>query len=153
MTRSGLFALAALPLVLAACDNGKQTRKAEAGRFEMSVPGFKADVKVPGAIMGKSDFDIDGVRLPEGAAITAVKVNADGAADKHATVELGFTAPGAPAAVRDQFVRDFAAKGVNAKASGDGVAGTTRDGDAFTMTFADAGAGKTSGRITIDDKD
>ena len=46
---------------------------------------------------------------------------------------------------------DFADKSVVTKLDGESLIGTTRDGTPFTMNFADAKGGSTTGTIVIDD--
>ena len=147
-----------LPLAATACDidakmpaeGGKEkvaiTANAD-GNVKFDLPIAKGEIKLPAAMMANSDFDIDGVKMVPGGKITGFNVNAG--EDQGAKVDLSFTAPTAPAAVRGYFLEQFKAKGIDAEATGEGVSGTTKDGDRFSMSFAPQGSG-TQGSIRID---
>ncbi len=123
------------------------------GRIAMDVGGFKANVKLPKMMLDESDFDIDGVDLYPGSKVATVDVNADerGGSDR-AMIKVGFTSPADPATVRKWFMKAFADKSRTVAATAQGLSGKTEDGDDFTMAFAPAGAGQTSGTVTIEDK-
>src|SRR3546814_18885095 len=79
--------------------------------------------------------------LYPGSTITKVDVDANdaGGADK-ATVNLGFTAPAAPARAADWMTAEFAKKGIKDARDGDTLSGTDKDGDHFTIAFTPDGA-------------
>jgi hypothetical protein len=121
----------------------------EGGNVAFNLPFVKGQVKVPSGFMHEGDFDIDGVKLMPGSSVTGFSVFAR---DKGSTVNMAFTAPASPDAVRAYFVDQFKQKGAEVAASGDGITGTSKDGDAFAIHLAPADAG-TRGTIEVRDKD
>jgi len=122
--------------------SGKIKIGGEGGGIDINVPDF-VDFDVTG------DFDIDGVKLYPGSHVTTVNVDAqDKAGADNATVQLGFTSPAEPAKAADWMAGEFAKKGVKITRSGDALAGTDKDGDAFTINFAPDGA-NTKGDVRI----
>jgi hypothetical protein len=155
MNRLHLLAGLALPLLFTGCDaevgeaaerREKVTIAADAdGQVRFDLPFAKGNIKLPAAMMGHSDFDIDGVKMFPGGKITGFNVDAqEGKAD----VNLAFTAPAAPAEVRSYFLKEFEAKGVDAEAKGEGIEARSKEGDTFTMAFAPQGSA-TQGSIRI----
>lgn len=152
------FILMAIPL-LAGCDvhsknpaDGDEKVAIQAdgnGEIAFNTPIAEGKLKVPGAMVGHSDFDIDGVKLMPGSTVTGFSVFAG---DKASTVNMAFTAPATPDAVRVYFVDQFKANGVEAQLSGDTVTGKSKDGSPFTITVGAAGSGS-QGKIEIQDKD
>ena len=130
----------------------KITADGDTGKVAVNLPGFDANTNLPKVVMKDSNFDLDGVKLYPGAKVSSINVKADksdGEDDAH--VQIVYTAPAAPKAVRDWFVKAFADKSVVTKLDGESLIGTTRDGTPFTMNFADAKGGSTTGTIVIDD--
>lgn len=124
----------------------------DSGKFELSLPGgIEAKVNLPDGIGKEGKFDIDGVGLYPGAVVRSVKVNASAAEAKRAVVQIGFTAPGDAAAVADWYQQQFDAKHRAVTRSGETLSGKTEDGDDFTIALASAGAGRSSGILTITD--
>ncbi len=118
-------------------------------KLSLSLPGgFNAKLDVPGKMMGRGKFDIDGVGLYPGSKVNSVDVNA-GVSPKRAEVNIGFVAPADAAAVADWYQGQFDAKGVKTARSGDTFTGKSDDDDDFTLTLAAAGSGKSSGLLTI----
>jgi hypothetical protein len=125
----------------------------ETGKLSIKTDGFEAKIAMPKIDMGGGDFDIDGVKLYPGASVNGVNINAKEESGSGAsTVDFRYTAPAAPDAVRDWYVKEFKARGITATANTDGISGVSKDGDAFTMTFAPGAEGKTSGTIRVIDK-
>lgn len=127
----------------------------EGGKLEISLPGgIEANVKLPGDIGDKSDFDIEGVGLYPGASVNSVKVDAAAAREtKSATVAIGFKAPGDAAAVADWYQQQFEAKQVKISRRGETLSGVAADGDAFTIALRPAGKGASTGVTTIISRD
>ena len=125
----------------------------ETGRVAINVPGFDANIKLPKVLLDHENFDIDGVKLYPGSKVDTVNVNADDRGGKHkAIVKIGFSAPSDPATVSAWFQKALADKSIAAKVTGNSLAGTTGDGNAFAIDFAAGAAGKTAGIITIKDE-
>src|SRR5256885_6384686 len=152
MNRSMLFLL--VPL-LAGCnmhsknppnaDENVSISADEGGDVAFNLPFVKGQVKVPSGFMHKGDFDIDGVKLMPGSSVTGFSVFAK---DKGSTVNMAFTAPASPDAVRSYFVDQFKQKGVEAALAGDAVSGKTKDGSPFTIQVGPAANGA-QGTIVI----
>jgi hypothetical protein len=158
-------------MLLAACGQGEDKKNAtevsinaggadggvrittgkDGGRLKIGGEGVDIDMKIPDFVDldVTGDFDIDGVKLYPGSNVTTVNVDAnDKAGAGKATVKLGFTSPAAPAKAADWMAGEFAKKGVKVTRSGDALAGTDKDGDAFTINFAPDGA-NTKGDVRI----
>jgi hypothetical protein len=156
MNRSALFLL--LPM-LAGCnvhsknpanDNGNVSIHAdENGNISFNLPIAAGQVKVPSGFMHNGNVDIDGVKLMPGSSVTGFNMDAH---DHGATVNMSFTAPATPDAVRSYFVDQFRKQGVEATIAGDGVTGKSKDGNPFTIQVSPAPSGS-QGKIAIEDKD
>lgn len=123
----------------------------QTGRVSLKLPGFSANVRLPRLNLDADDIDIDGVKLYPGSAVNGVDVKAGkpGAEDR---VEIRFTAPAAPAQVRDYFVSAFRDEGMTVAARGNGLAGTGRDGDPFSIDLTPEKGG-TAGMIAMSSSD
>jgi len=130
-------------------DENVSIKADENGQVAFDVPFANGQFKLPEGAMHKGNFDIDGVKLPPGSSMTGFNLDAH---DKGATVDMAFTAPGAPDQVRSYFLDQFKQKGVEASASGDGVSGKSKDGSLFTIHLQPAGGGS-QGKIEIQSKD
>ena len=123
----------------------------DGGNIKIGGDGAAIDIDVPDFVDLdiEGDFDIDGVKLYPGSKVGSVNVNAGetGGKDK-ARVEMGFTSPAAPAKAADWMAAEFAKKGVKVTRTGDTLAGTDKDGDAFTIDFAPDGA-TAKGKVLI----
>jgi len=145
MSRATLLVL--LPL-LAAChvqtrqpDQGddKVSMKADGdGHFAFDVPFATGAVKLPAAMMHKGNFEIDGVKMFPGTAMTGFNLNASG---ETTIIKMGFAAPAPPDEVRAYFVEQFAKQGVKASAAGDSITGRSKDGSPFTIQLSPAANG------------
>lgn len=115
----------------------------DGGKLKIDGDGVNIDLDIPDIadLDITSDFDIDGVKLFPGSTITTMDINAndkDGAKD--AVVKFGFTSPTTPAKAADWMAGEFAKKSVKVRRTGDTLAGTDKDGDAFTIGFTPDGA-------------
>ncbi|NYT41241.1 hypothetical protein HZY97_10770 [Sphingomonas sp. R-74633] len=155
-----------LPLALAACD-GKGTSvtinatsdDGENSTFAMNNGtvaikggGFEGNFKVPAIKMTADNFDMDGVKLYPNSAITSFNIDAqDHAGDKkdEGKVTAAFSSPAPLATVQAWFRDKLTAKNFKFAAQGDGFAGTTDDGESFTINLSADGGDKTKGRMEI----
>lgn len=141
-------------LALTACsdregDNSSFTVNGTNGSVSVDVPGFKADIKLPGGIMDKSDFDIDGVKLYPGSTIETVNVGVPGKGP--AGVNLTFKSPADIATVEKHLIDSFAAKSMKVAVAGHRITGTSKDGDAFAFDLTPGTGAQTSGHVSITD--
>ena len=121
----------------------------EGGNLSFNLPFVKGQVKLPSGFMHNGDFDIDGVKLMPGSQVTGVNVDAH---DNGALVNVAFTAPAGPGAVRSYFVDEFKKHGEEAALAGDSVSGKTKDGSPFKIQVSPAADGS-QGKIVIQSKD
>lgn len=130
------------------------TADGETGKVSVNLPGFDANVKLPKVVLKDSDFDIDGVKLYPGSTISSINVQGDksGAWDGD-RVQIVYSAPADPKPVRDWFAKAFAEKSIEAKINGESLAGKTKDGTPFVMSFVPGKGGSTTGTIVIEDRD
>jgi hypothetical protein len=152
-------ALALLLPLLAGCNaqmknpsNGNENvtiNADESGHIAFNLPFVQGQVKVPTSMMHNGSFDIDGVRLMPGSAITGLNVNAG---DNGSTVNLSFSAPVPPEKARAYFLDQFKEKGVEASLSSNEIKGKSRDGSPFTIDIG-PGANGSKGTILIQSKD
>ena len=123
----------------------------DGSRIKIGGDGAGIDMKVPDFVDLdiEGDFDIDGVKLYPGSNVTTVNVDANAKdGSDNAKVELGFTSPAAPAKAAGWMAGEFAKKGVQVTRTGDTLAGKTKDGDNFTISFAPDGA-NAKGKVLI----
>jgi hypothetical protein len=131
-------------------DDDKVNINADAsGQIAFDVPFAKGQVKVPSGWMHNGNFDIDGVKLMPGSQVTGFSLDAH---DKASVVNMSFTAPASPDAVRAYFLDQFKKKGRDVAVAGDSVTGKSKDGSPFTIQVSPAGSGS-NGMIRIEDKD
>ena len=119
------------------------------GKIAFDLPFAKGQVKVPSGWMHKGNFDIDGVKLMPGSEVTGFSLDAH---DKASVVNMSFTAPAAPDAVRSYYVDQFRKKGLDAAVAGDSVTGKSKDGNPFTIQVSPAGSGS-KGTIRVEEKE
>jgi hypothetical protein len=127
------------------------TADSDTGKVGVKLPGFEAKLNLPKAMLDKSNFELDGVKLYPGSKVTGVSVDA-GLGSKDDAVRIAFSAPAKPGVVREWFIESFAAKAVNVTANATGLAGTDKDGSPFTMTLADSAGDMTAGTIVMTDQ-
>jgi len=77
------------------------------GAVGIKLPGFSANVNMPGLNLNNGNFDIDGLKLYPGAKIGKMNVKASTAEsdDGKGTVNLDFEAPVAPNLVHDYYAK------------------------------------------------
>ena len=157
MRRSALLLL--VPL-LAACnvhsknpadgDENVSIHADDSGHVSFNLPIAQGQVKLPEGMMNHGDVDIDGVKLMPGSKVTGF--NLDASKSSGANIDMSFTTPASPDAVRAYYVDQFKQKGVNAAVSGDEVIGKSKDGSPFAIHISPAASGS-QGKIEIQSKD
>lgn len=160
------FALLLAPLALAACDgagtnislsgNGDgegnvSIKTGPDGQVSIEAPGVSIASKLPKINLTAEDFDVNGLKLYPKSAIR--ELNAVGndklgsKQDNHVTVV--FDSPAALATVQAWFRDNLAKQGFKVEAKGNGFAGTTKEGDPFTLELNADGEDKAKGRIEV----
>jgi hypothetical protein len=144
-------------LLLAACGDGAKEGTAisitgennsfsasmgsDDGAIAIKAPGFSTSIDLPKIQLDAGDFDVDGVKLPDGSKIRNLNVVDRGEKE---SVEVRFTSPIGVAAVRDWFQGKLTGKGYTLKATANGLTGTTEEGKAFRLSSKGAGTGSES---------
>jgi hypothetical protein len=154
--------LAILPiLALAACSGGGDGTEitlnvndpdgafnasaAKDGTVAIKAGGFETSLKLPKMELDAGDFDINGVKLPQGSKIASFNIDGSPGDDK---VRITFTSPVAPAAVVEHFRAGLNPQGFKLTAAGNMLSGTTDEGKPFKLETRAAGAG-TEGVLTL----
>jgi hypothetical protein len=119
------------------------------GQVAFNLPFAKGSVKLPESAMHNGKFDIDGVKMIPGGQMTGFHLDS---ANNVSNVNMTFTAPQSPDAVRSYFVDQFKKQGVEVALAGDSVTGKSKDGSPFTIKVAPTGSGS-QGSIAIQDKE
>lgn len=122
----------------------------KSGNVGFKVPGFDVNMRLPKKLLDDSNFDIDGVKLYPGSTVDTVNITANKQADKgeRADVRIGFTSPADPAKVRGWFKDQFGKQSIELTGDAGKLAGTTKDGEAFTIELAEKD-GKTAGTVIV----
>jgi hypothetical protein len=155
-----------LPLALAACggkgtaisinahsdDGDNSSFQVNNGSVAIKADGFEGNFKIPAIKMTAENFDMDGVKLYPNSTITSFNIDAlDHAGDKkdEGKVTAAFTSPAALATVQGWFRDKLTEKNFKFSDKGNGFAGTTEDGQSFTIDLSADGGDKTKGRMEI----
>ncbi|SOB86466.1 hypothetical protein SAMN06297144_1571 [Sphingomonas guangdongensis] len=115
------------------------------GTIAIKAPGFSGAIDLPKIQLDAGNFDIDGVRLPEGSKIRNLNVVDRG--EKEA-VEVRFSSPVAPGAVLEHFRGRLAGKGYTLTTNGAALTGTTDEGKSFRLSSR-GGAGGSESVLSI----
>ncbi len=118
-----------------------------AGKISVAIPGIGRKLKLPALSLGKTDVDIDGVKLYPGAKVTGVDVAGQEGASEGGVV-IKFDSPAAPQAIQSYYLDALRKKGLTASAEGTGVSGHDHDGKSFRIDLDAQGSG-TRGVIHI----
>lgn len=155
-----------LPLALAACggegtsisinahsdDGDNAVFSLNNGAASVKSEGFEGSFKVPNIKMTADNFDMNGVKLYPNSTITSFNVDAtDHPGDKkdEGKVTAAFSSPADLAKVQAWFREKLTAKGFKFGQEGNGFAGTTTDGERFTIDLSADGSDKTNGKMVI----
>ncbi|RYD49179.1 MAG: hypothetical protein EOP60_14320 [Sphingomonadales bacterium] len=161
------FALLLAPLALAACggagtsisltgngtdgEGNVSIKTGVDGGVSIEAPGVSINTKLPRINLTAEDFDVNGLKLYPKSAIR--ELNAVGndklgtKQDSHVTV--AFDSPAPLATVRAWFRDNLGKQGFKVEAKGNGFAGTTKDGDPFTLELNADGEDKAKGKIEV----
>ena len=144
-------------LFLAACGGGEGTEitlnvndpqgainasTSKDGTVAIKAPGFSGAIKLPKFTIDAGDFDLNGVKLPDGSKISSFNIDGD-SGDKD-RVRIAFTSPVGPGGVRSWFAERLPKAGFKVSLTDDGLTGTTDDGDPFTLKSKAAASGAES---------
>ena len=157
------FALLLAPLALAACDGGGTNislssgdgenvsiKTGADGQVSIQAPGVSIASKLPKINLTAEEFDINGLKLFPNSSIRELNAVGDDKGGKDAnSVTVAFDSPAALATVQAWFRDHLAKQGFKAEPSGNGFAGTTKDGEAFTLDLTADGDARTKGRIEV----
>lgn len=154
-----------LPLALAACGSGTPVSidvKSDDGdnasiaidNGAVAIKGdkFQGNFRIPAFKMKAKDFDFDGVKLYPDSEIGNFHISAQdnaGDAKDEGKVTVDFTSPAALATVQTWFREQLTREGFKFTAKGSGFAGTSKDGDPFTLELSADGGDKAKGRIEM----
>ncbi len=150
---SGRLTMLTALALLAACDRRddapveiRSAEKPGQSRLKIEADGFKADVNLPMAGMMSDKMEIDGVKLFPGSNITGVDIDAKGKEDGRVTMRFETPAP------RDKVVAwfgdQFTQQKFEARQTSGGFAGTSADGNWYTLDLKAAGGG-TAGEFRL----
>lgn len=150
---SARFVLLPVLALLGACEgeSARVTVNADAqstlGTVKVNgASGFKADLTVPGLGKLAGNMDIDGVKPFPSSTFSGIDI--DAADERDEKVALTFVAPARRAEVADWYARQFRDNGFAARTTPTGYAGTTKDGDWFTLDLTEEG-GRTTGAFKL----
>lgn len=143
-----------LALVLAGCEgeparvtiNGGDRPAQTASVKVNDSSGFKADIQIPGLGKLAGDMDIDGVKPFPSSTFSGIDIDAGDKRDEK--VALTFVAPARRPEVAAWYAKQFQENGFAARATPTGYAGTTKDGDWFTLDLTEEG-GRTTGAFKL----
>ena len=121
------------------------------GQVAIDVPGFSGKIKLPKMQINAENFDINGLKLYPNSKIGNLHVDAEeklGQRDK-GKVQVSFESPAALATVQAWFRDNLSKQGFKVQPQGNGFAGTTDEGEPFTLQLEANGADKARGRIEV----
>lgn len=164
MSRLVLLPLA-LAFALAACggsgtsisinakdDEGNASISTDAnGQVKIKAPGFAGSIRLPKIHINAEDFEVNGVKLYPGSTIDDFRADAEDKAgnDDKGKVTIRFRSPAAPTTVRDWFRDNMTKQGFKVETRGNGLEGTTEDGQPFSVRLDADGDGKSKGRMEV----
>ena len=164
MSRLALLPLA-LSFALAACDGsgtsisinskddeGNASISTNAnGQVEIKAPGFTGSLQMSKIHINAEDFEMNGVKLYPGSTIDDFRADAEdkGGNDDKGKVTIRFRSPAAPTTVRDWFRDNMTKQGFKVETRGNGLTGTTEDGQPFAVQLSADGDNKAKGRMEV----
>jgi hypothetical protein len=121
------------------------------GRVRIDTPVLKADVKLPRLAIDAAELDLDGMKLFPGAKVAGMEIQARDGRDRGG-VRLNFDAPAGMDEVRGWFAAEARRAGFDMRVDGPALVGTSKDGSPVRIEFAEAGAGRTRGSVTLSER-
>jgi hypothetical protein len=124
------------------------------GQAAIKVPGFEGSIKLPQIHVNAENFDLNGVKLYPNSTVNELNVDAEDKADGKDTghVHIAFESPAALGTVQGWFRDKMTARGFKVEAAGNGLKGTTDDGDPFRLSLAASGDQKSKGTLDVGNK-
>ena len=121
------------------------------GQMAIKAPGFEGAIKLPKFHVNAENFDFNGVKLYPDSQVSALNVDADDSktGEDKGKVRVAFESPAALATVQDWFRDKMTARGFKIESDGDGLKGTTDEGDPFKLILSADGDRKTKGKLEI----
>jgi hypothetical protein len=121
------------------------------GQVDIKVPGFSASARLPRIHINAEDFEVNGVKLYPGSTIDDFRADSEdkGGNDDKGKVTIRFHSPATPTAVRDWFRDNMTKQGFKVETRGNGLTGTTEDGQPFSVQLDADGDGKSKGRMEV----
>lgn len=121
------------------------------GQMAIKAPGFEGAIKLPKFHVNAENFDFNGVKLYPNSQVSALNVDADDnkAGEDKGKVRVAFESPAALTTVQDWFRDKMSARGFKIESDGDGLKGTTDEGDPFKLMLSADGDRKTKGKLEI----
>lgn len=121
------------------------------GQMAIKAPGFEGAIKLPKFHVNAENFDFNGVKLYPDSQVSELNVDADDnkTGEDKGKVRVAFESPAALAKVQGWFREKMTARGFKIEADGDGLKGTTDDGDPFRLVLGADGDQKTKGKLEI----
>lgn len=133
-------------------DEGNSTISTDAnGQVEIKAPGFAGSIRLPKIQINAEDFEVNGVKLYPGSTIDDFRADAEdkGGDDDKGRVTIRFRSPATPVTVRDWFRDNMTKQGFKVETRGNGLTGTTEDGQPFAVQLDADGDGKSKGRMEV----
>lgn len=132
-------------------DDGNSSVSTDAnGQVKIKAPGFSGSIKLPKIQINAEDFEMNGVKLYPGSTIDDFRADAeDKAGQDKGKVSIAFRSPATPDAVRDWFRDNMTKQGFKVETHGNALAGTTDDGQPFSVQLSPDGGNKSKGRMEV----
>lgn len=118
------------------------------GKVKVDLPFFEGSFSLPKMQLDANSFDLNDVRLYPGSTIKGINVDAGGKGED-GLVKISFDSPASAASVRDYLQPRLTGAGYTLQVDRTGLRGTTDEDKPFALSLRDAGAGRSTGTITI----
>jgi hypothetical protein len=124
------------------------------GQAAIKVPGFEGSIKLPQVHVNAENFDLNGVKLYPNSRVSELNVDAETRDDGKGkgNVHVAFESPAALAMVQGWFRDKMTARGFKVEADGDGLKGTTDEGDPFRLQLHADGDQRSKGTLDLGSK-